>query len=135
MKIIALVVILLTSSCSLVTVDSQLVHLGTPQQALEWVSEHIKYKNDAVSEWQLPTRTYQSQTGDCEDYAMLLASALLASGETDVQIAACQLPNGDGHALVKWNGSYYEAQYGDAVQPYGPIMWVKSFAECLKWCR
>ena len=77
----------------------------------DWVSNQITYTSDSSKHgqseyWQLPRETMNSRTGDCEDYAILTASLLRASGwksdEVYVLVGTAN-ENGQtvGHAFIK----------------------------------
>lgn len=42
--------------------------------------EHVSYVRDKEDEWRTPQEMYEGAIGDCEDQAILLASALIAEG-------------------------------------------------------
>ena len=56
----------------------------------DWVSSNISYRYDQEiyggEYWQLPSETLTRGTGDCEDFALLLCSLLLAYGVPDDQV-------------------------------------------------
>jgi len=65
--------------------SSVIGHVGKWVAIREWVQSHIGYAYDTSvygsgDYWQLPRETLQLRTGDCEDYAILLASLYRAVG-------------------------------------------------------
>ena len=59
---------------------------GNFQGLSNWLSSHIKYKEDrtAADEWKEPHTTLKDGTGDCEDYAILALEVLKRMGVQDV---------------------------------------------------
>jgi transglutaminase-like putative cysteine protease len=61
--------------------------------AFDWVRDHIVYTNDPTDYWQSASETLSWRTGDCEDYAILLASMIdQMGGNARVNVI-------DGHAF------------------------------------
>lgn len=61
--------------------------------AFDWVRDHIVYTDDPNDYWQSASETLSWRTGDCEDYAILLASMIdEMGGNARVNII-------DGHAF------------------------------------
>jgi len=90
-----------------------------------WVFSSINYTEDSFYPmifgnvtlirdfWQSSVETIDMGKGDCEDFAILLASLIRASYEkADVYIVTLSIPgNSEGHAALMaiWNGSAYIA--------------------------
>lgn len=77
----------------------------------ENINRRIKYKSDAIDEWQTADETQSCGTGDCEDYAILKYRTLLHLGIAEdrlcfvlAEIAA--MPSNQQHAflIVELNG-------------------------------
>ena len=93
-------------------------------EARTWVAKNITYKKACLgNDKQTPEETYKLRTGDCDDYAILLAYFGYKLG-LDVKIIAVWLDNRDcGHAIVYYNGHYVEPQisycyWTDLNEPY-----------------
>jgi len=75
----------------------------TPSQRVRWMRDNFKYckdsgyfkKNDV---WQLPEQLMRSKVGDCEDFAVFLASWLIDDGYN--AFVSLGTRNGVGHAWV-----------------------------------
>lgn len=74
----------------------------------DWVGKNIQYTDDSDSHgveeyWQLGKETLEKQTGDSEDFAVLLCSLLRADGWSpeSVYVAVGQNEAGDYHAWVR----------------------------------
>ncbi len=65
----------------------------------------LKTTDDNVDYWQYPAETITKGGGDCEDKVFLLASALIALGETDVYAVK-------GHYL---GGGHFWIEYRDGI--------------------
>lgn len=73
----------------------------------DWVANNIEYRYDSVSHgaseyWQLPRETLSLETGDCEDFSILLTTLYRAIGwdKNEVYVVLGE-ENGDLHAWVK----------------------------------
>lgn len=83
--------------------------------AFDWVRDHIVYADDPQDYWQSASETLSWRTGDCEDYAILLASMIdEMGGNARVNVI-------DGHAFpsvfVGTNASV-EADIGEAISSH-----------------
>jgi transglutaminase-like putative cysteine protease len=83
--------------------------------AFDWVRGHIVYADDPNDYWQSSSETLSWRTGDCEDYAILLASMIdEMGGNARVNVI-------DGHAFpsvfVGSNASV-EADVGRAISSH-----------------
>jgi len=79
----------------------------------EWIYLNIPYVNDTEREWQTPPYTL-SNGGDCEDFAMLLASMItIAGGNARVYLtdrhAFAAIYIGNDLSILKNIDSYYNA--------------------------
>lgn len=82
--------------------------LETTEEVMQWVSQNITYKSDGIrDEWQEPHETYNSRTGDCEDFAIL---ALYLMGRGNMETGTNR--NKGGHAWVSVDGQHWEPQTG-----------------------
>jgi hypothetical protein len=88
MKIFCVLFLLfLNVSCTLIDSNSELVFLGNPEQALREIRLHSRYTTETGDVWQLPSTTHKSWKGDCDDWAGLYCSALIAYGEQATLVA------------------------------------------------
>lgn len=84
----------------------------------DWVGNNIKYSADSEIHgkrefWQFPNETIQLETGDCEDFAVLLCSLLRADGwSSDSVYVIVGEQNKEYHAWVKiiWNDIQYNIE-------------------------
>jgi transglutaminase-like putative cysteine protease len=73
--------------------NSDLYSIQAVADAFDWVRDHIVYTDDPTDYWQSASETLSWRTGDCEDYAILLASMIdQMGGNARVNII-------DGHAF------------------------------------
>jgi transglutaminase-like putative cysteine protease len=73
--------------------NSNVYSIQAVADAFDWVRDHIVYTDDPTDYWQSASETLASRTGDCEDYAILLASMIdEMGGNARVNII-------DGHAF------------------------------------
>lgn len=134
---LALIGLITLQGCGFLIMNEETFNLGTPSQALTWISEHITYKEDIGDRWQLPSETLRLGTGDCEDLAVLFMSALKAQGieSKAIGIIVDWNPAGkEGHVVVQWNNQWYTPELGiNGSMPIGsyPKMWERTFQECL----
>jgi predicted transglutaminase-like cysteine proteinase len=79
---------------NILTNNSNIYSIQAVADAFDWVRDHIVYTNDPNDYWQSATETLSWRTGDCEDYAILLASMIdQMGGNARVNII-------DGHAFA-----------------------------------
>ena len=84
----------------------------------DWVGNKIEYKYDSEVHgerdfWQFSNETIQLETGDCEDFSILLCSLLRSNGwKTDSAYVVVGEHNGQYHAWVKvvWNDIQYNIE-------------------------
>jgi hypothetical protein len=84
----------------------------------DWVGNRIDYKNDVDVHgerefWQFPNETIQLETGDCEDFSLLLCSLLRSNGwETDSVYVVVGERADQYHAWVTlfWNDYQYNIE-------------------------
>ena len=84
----------------------------------DWVGNKIKYKSDSEIHgereyWQFSNETIQLETGDCEDFSILLCSLLRSNGwETDSVYVVVGEQNNQYHAWVRlaWNDIQYNIE-------------------------
>ena len=84
----------------------------------DWVSNRIDYKQDSeihgeIEYWQFPNETIQLNTGDCEDFSILLCSLLRSNGwETDSVYVIIGAQNNMYHGWVRliWNDIQYNIE-------------------------
>ena len=112
------VICLFCSSCSYFL--DPMLYVRTPTIAFSslddlriYVVHNIKYKSDPPEYWQAPQETIDKGTGDCEDFAILVAYFAREMGY-DVMLVGITTTNGN-HMIVSINGVCYEAQ---SVTPY-----------------
>lgn len=86
----------------------------TPVEIAEAVIAHVTYKSEAVNFWQHPALTFVTQEGDCEDFALLMVSAMMAEGINAYVVRGDRWymtpqPEVHGHAWVGviWRGDEY----------------------------
>ena len=84
----------------------------------DWVGNNIEYKSDSEIHgkrefWQFSNETIQLETGDCEDFSILLCSLLRSNGwETDSVYVVVGEQNNQHHAWVRliWNDIQYNIE-------------------------
>jgi hypothetical protein len=84
----------------------------------DWVGNRIEYKQDSeihgeMEYWQFPNETIQLNTGDCEDFSILLCSLLRSNGwETDSVYVIIGKQNNMYHGWVRliWNDIQYNIE-------------------------
>lgn len=66
-----------------------------------WVRFYLSYKVDVVGDWQTPEESYLLETGDCEDYAILIMYLLIdkLNIESYLIVGQHRITSG-GHALI-----------------------------------
>jgi hypothetical protein len=137
MKYLTISLTLFFSSCTLIPWQSEIIDLGgNANFALIWVSYNVRYVDDGTFDrWQRPSETYRTKQGDCEDFAMLAASGLIAAGESDIQIV-CYIPESwEPHAIIRWRGKYIEPQTGFEISlPHCMIIYDANFETTLQRC-
>lgn len=74
---------------------------------------HVEYKSERGDHWALPHETYNSNSGDCEDQAALLANMMIYKlGMNARLVGAVHRFSGTGHMAVECDGRFYEATGG-----------------------
>jgi hypothetical protein len=84
----------------------------------DWVGNRIEYREDSeihgeIDFWQFANETIQLETGDCEDFSILLCSLLRSNGwETDSVYVVVGKQNNLYHAWVRliWNDIQYNIE-------------------------
>lgn len=84
----------------------------------DWVGNRIEYKSDPEIHgerdfWQFSNETIQLETGDCEDFSILLCSLLRSNGwKTDSVFVVVGEQNNQYHAWVRliWNDLQYNIE-------------------------
>ena len=84
----------------------------------DWVGNRIQYRSDSEIHgereyWQFSNETMQLETGDCEDFSILLCSLLRSNGwSTDNVYVVVGEQNGQYHAWVRlvWNDIQYNIE-------------------------
>ncbi len=84
----------------------------------DWVGNKIEYRSDPEIHgerdfWQFSNETIQLETGDCEDFSILLCSLLRSNGwETDSVYVVVGEQNNQYHAWVRliWNDYTYNIE-------------------------
>jgi hypothetical protein len=84
----------------------------------DWVGNKIEYRSDSeihgeIEYWQFSNETIQLETGDCEDFSILLCSLLRSNGwETDSVYVIVGEENNQYHAWVRlfWNDIQYNIE-------------------------
>jgi transglutaminase-like putative cysteine protease len=84
----------------------------------DWIGNNIEYTSDYEAHgeeeyWQFPNETIQLETGDCEDFFLLLCSLLRADGwSSDDVFVVFGEKNNQYHAWVRviWNGMQYNIE-------------------------
>jgi hypothetical protein len=84
----------------------------------DWVGNKIEYTRDSeihgeTEYWQFANETIQLETGDCEDFSILLCSLLRSNGwETNSVYVVVGKQNNQYHAWVKliWNDLQYNIE-------------------------
>lgn len=86
-------------------------------QALSWVRYKMVYTSDVAAwnmleRWQLPNESLLTNTGDCEDGALLLLEVLRQNGIPSNQVYVVAGPVvGGGHAYVVWRSDENLLEY------------------------
>jgi hypothetical protein len=152
MKYIIVLLVLLISSCDIMTTDPSMkrmpkasykdLPISLPKSintAWLWTVNNTCYFLDSkvhgVEEyWQSPYETYLRGSGDCEDYAILLGYFAYKLGY-DVYIILYEVNPTTVHAITEINGTYYEPQtYGKKPIVYN-IYRRYSFLEAIQICN
>jgi hypothetical protein len=60
----------------------------------------VQYKSDPDDDWQLPEITLDLNTGDCEDYAILMLYEVKRVYQVEGKMVTVELSTGRGHAVV-----------------------------------
>jgi len=141
MKWLLMALTLFLVSCDVVQEpkENEYINLGDPFDAMVWIASNITYRGETGSQddWQLPSRTKRERAGDCEDTSILLASALLASGESGVWLVGYEKSNGKKHMVVEWANMLWESEYGYPTEiPAGAHVILRcTFEDALKVCK
>ncbi len=113
----------------------------------EWVLENVEYVADEEDEWQTPEETYRLRTGDCEDFALLIASGMEGSFvcvyekiKYPKEILNCtgrEYMHEGAHALVRVGNVWYDSTshhtwYGE--EP-GTLLWERSYEEAVEYAQ
>jgi len=121
--IICVLEFLLLAGCSLIQPDAEIIDLGEPTEAIQFIHDNIKYVADDPGKdyWQLPSETMSRGAGDCEDAAMLFISALRARGYDSravlvvTSLASADPINSDGsdfgHMLTEYDNKWISPQW------------------------
>jgi hypothetical protein len=130
-----LLVLVFFVSCSVVDVSQETPLSGmSVGEAWAWIDENITFKSDFIDDFQLPSTTYALRTGDCEDFAILLMSAMHARGG-ELPELVCIDVDGLWHYIVEWRGTYYEAQifgkFYDAIFVESRTLWEFSYQQSI----
>lgn len=95
--------------------------VATLAQAYEWISANTVYVSDQdahgqVEYWQGPAETMERMTGDCEDFAILLASMAHVLGHDSGIVI------GNAHSVAKIDGFLYDCGpvNGLSSKPFAP---------------
>jgi len=87
------------------------IEINNKEDAINYVSNNIIYKDELFDYWQLPEETYNLKTGDCEDFSLLLC--YLLENELDIRTKLIIIgKDTERHILVKYNLFYIEAIHG-----------------------
>jgi hypothetical protein len=82
-----------TVAANILANNSNVYSIQAVADAFDWVRDHIVYTDDPNDYWQSAGETLSWRTGDCEDYAILLASMIQdMGGNARVNVI-------DGHAF------------------------------------
>ena len=120
-RLAAVILVVLTFSCSLPTVadwDYSFPDGGRKfadvSSILSFVYQNVMYKADVVGHWQTPEETSTLGTGDCEDFAILFMYYVYTRGFGDPILEGVRTINGN-HAMVGLSGVTYDPTYGRIV--------------------
>jgi predicted transglutaminase-like cysteine proteinase len=73
----------------------------------QWLKANIIYQNDIDGDrWASPEETFESKTGDCEDFAFLVQSVLKVLGYQPVVVALCQSTRAHAICFFQVDGFY-----------------------------
>jgi hypothetical protein len=78
--------------------------------AMLW-SYNIEYIADETDYWQLPEETYESRTGDCEDFCIMFMYLMKTKLNLETNLIMIEKDNGDVHTLV------YPVPFGSEKKP------------------
>lgn len=78
-------------------------------EAMEWCSKKIEYKDDKENYWQTPKETYFLRTGDCEDFCILFMQLAYELGYNP-ELVVIKTKSKSQHAIVKIDNNYYDIQ-------------------------
>jgi hypothetical protein len=94
------------------------VQFSSAQSLLQWTSTRITYTSDLAEwghdeYWASPAETLETGCGDCDDKAILFMYFAYTRGLLkEVQFVGLVLPDGNGHALVRQDDTYYDVTRG-----------------------
>lgn len=100
--------------------------------AWKWVDNNIKYKEEKVQYKQTPEETYKLRTGDCEDFALLLAYFAYQLNPDDILVVGTKKKNNVDHMICRYKGELIEPQtYKRVYSPsdFKKIYWEVSYPE------
>jgi hypothetical protein len=105
--------LIINIGCSIIDTNNELIFLGSPEQALKHISFRAHPINENGDVWQRPSTTQRTWKGDCEDWAGLYCSALIAYGESATIVAGWYSgPMGTGwHMAVKYKNKIISPQW------------------------
>jgi hypothetical protein len=90
------------------------IAINKVNDAMLYLHDNIEYKTDVGDYWQLPEETYNLQSGDCEDQAILFMYFMKTSLNIDTSFIYVE--NSEyGHALV------YPVKFEDEDYYYDPV--------------
>ena len=74
------------------------------QIIMDWIRDNIKYKDDVGEYWQTPAETFDAESGDCEDMAILLYEMARNAGVVadNLRIVAAEMNDGGQHCFVTY---------------------------------
>jgi hypothetical protein len=100
------------------TFDDGDIQFSSTQSLLEWMSTRIAYSTDSAEwgheeYWAAPEQTFDAGCGDCDDKAILFMYFAYTRGlMKEVQFVGIVLSDGNGHALVRQDDTYYDPTRG-----------------------
>lgn len=93
------------------------IEISDYKEASDLTRNYIKYNKDKNEYWQSPEETYNSKTGDCEDYALFYSFLLDTKLHIDSEIIVYIDPHTD--KLHSINYILSEDRYVDSSNAYG----------------
>jgi hypothetical protein len=84
------------------------IEVNSVDETREFVHNYMTNKDEKNDYWQLPEESYNSKTGDCEDYCIFFQYLLYEKINLNSELVLIKNQEGDRHTLVEVEGFYHE---------------------------